>query len=243
MVEIVIVVGILVLLIGMIIPVANGVIEGHRGKLTMKRLEVIAAALEEFRRANDLPAGWTLPPDDFDPANDWKNLKDNNPPFTVTVGGTTYRCPSINGATGVVTDPAGQTPMENAPVGTDPRTGELYDHRSIESLYLYLTLTCDSAAAIIADVPTANRDQCVGGGACEDFLVRQFVPAGGGASIVEQVAMREFIDAWGRPMRYTTTVQPAARVRWEIRSAGPDGAFGDPFSPELETDDIVVNGE
>ncbi len=96
-------------------------------------------------------------------------------------------------------------------------------YMSIESLTLYLRMLSPGARQVIDKLPDRQRSNL------DQDNIRVHVPQ----EMPADTDLFEISDAWGRPMRYFVQVPfadasgIAAQRRWELRSAGADGVFGD----------------
>ena len=140
------------------------------------------------------------------------------------------------------TDPATREKFDQLVRAYTPYTGGLHspdqppdpENNTIECLVLFLNTFSSQARQTLQHIQASvmtnqDRDRAIG--------------AGG-----EAVDLFEVRDGWKRPIRYavrsphivgTETVFPA---RWELRSAGADGQFAEPFTPIEESDDVVLRG-
>ncbi|MDM8007582.1 MAG: type II secretion system protein [Phycisphaerae bacterium] len=111
------------------------------------------------------------------------------------------------------------------------------DYPSIECLVLFLTQCSPRAKAVIDKMPQDSKENL---DSDEAFTMgNQYVP------------LDEILDAWDRPLRWAVMPhdqdpsKPENKglpPRWELRSAGKDGLFSAPFTPQGSSDDVVLPG-
>ena len=100
-------------------------------------------------------------------------------------------------------------------------------YMSIESLTLFLRMLSPGARQVIDKLPDRQRTNL------DRDNIRVRVPQ----QQPLDADLFEITDAWGRPMRYFVQVPSvdasgiAGQRRWELRSAGADGRFGDGPEP------------
>ncbi len=274
MIELVVVIGIIGLLLTILVPAVNALLESNRSKTTLSTMKVLENAIERYKSERPLggivDAG-TLPPDYFlwepdtpppiyeywNPATDDANSNgrwdygevvndDQTQPEDEGRGWwnrtiLTAHFPQVSLKDGV------QRRINNAWVPAQPNFAER-DYRSIESLYFYMSQLSPQGRQILNTLPQSivqNKDQC-GGATCPDIVILgidkastatppPFDPNG------KRIELVEVNDAWGRPLRYK--VRPlASEHEWELRSAGPDGKFSFPFTPQEQSDDVPLRG-
>jgi len=119
------------------------------------------------------------------------------------------------------------------------------DYPTIECLYLFLTQCSPTAKQALDRLPDSARANLD-----EDHIVKQ------GDTLDNAIVLYEIVDAWGRPLRYSAkwrhidrTGEQTFPALWELRSAGPNGAFADPFADDDakdtlgQGDDVVLKGQ
>jgi hypothetical protein len=124
-------------------------------------------------------------------------------------------------------------------IGKDPYPiSNTDDYASIECFVLFLEEFSPQARAVLANLPDQVKSN-------------QDVDRSGGALTTDGIVyddgrrrdLYEIVDGWGKPLRYYAgATNGLIKYRWELRSAGPDGRFSDPGTPEDAGDDVVVTG-
>jgi type II secretory pathway pseudopilin PulG len=127
-------------------------------------------------------------------------------------------------------------------------------YASIECLVYALRKFSPGAQAIIDKLPSSlltNLDK--------DFTFHDVPPPGStdpcgngqydpGWESKSQDTLFEIVDAWKRPIRYAIrerwqpTPTSGFTFKWELRSAGEDGIFSPPFTPAVQSDDVILQG-
>jgi prepilin-type N-terminal cleavage/methylation domain-containing protein len=110
------------------------------------------------------------------------------------------------------------------------------NYASIESLVLFLTRFSPRARDMIEKMPEGrltNLDQ--------DLMYLDANDNGTLDTDETGYPLREISDSWKQPLRYSFQLTPTG-PRYELRSAGPDGEFAPAWSPEEDSDDIVLVG-
>jgi len=110
------------------------------------------------------------------------------------------------------------------------------DYASIECLVLFLSQMSPRSKAVIDKMPTE----------CKKNLDRDRAVLTDNQNFPELI---EITDAWGKPMRWAVMPHDQSNLanrglppRWELRSAGKDGLFSAPFTPQGSSDDVVLPG-
>lgn len=126
------------------------------------------------------------------------------------------------------------------------------DFNSIESLCLYLSRLCPNAANRLEHLASSgqvtNQDKLKqGGGPAPDALLFLLTDRNGNGRVdpgdsYERVDLREVIDSWRCPLRYQVRKLVTGDWQWELRSAGPDGKFAEMWTPQEQSDDVVLRG-
>lgn len=122
------------------------------------------------------------------------------------------------------------------------------DATSVECLVFCLNEFCPESRSILSQLPATvktNEDKDI---AYENTVNYTAHLPDAAEKIVDLV---EIIDAWKRPLRYSVK-EPAGwdpiaskffyQAVWELRSAGPNGEFDEPFTSEDSSDDVVLKG-
>jgi len=238
--ELVIVVLILGILATLVTTAASGIITSSRCRATMTTMTVIEHAISQFAENRPLSGGWyerkydRFPPDGYtygDPTGypgpeepdiatgqpwDW-----DDPPITDLNGNEIFDGAHLN------KDIAGALVIEP----------ENYDNMNIEGLYLYLSHLSPRSRTALEKLPAGqvvNQDA--------DVLVLDTDGTPGLSAGDKRIDLFEIVDSWGRPFRYAIRPVWIGGFRWELRSAGPDGYFAPMWTPEGDTDDVVLTG-
>lgn len=129
-------------------------------------------------------------------------------------------------------------------LGPDPAK----DAASIECLVFCLNELCTESRSILSQLPAASKVNDDKDMAYENLVN----PTAHKPEETEKmIDLIEIIDAWKRPLRYAVkepaipdpiTGAAAYPATWELRSAGPDGLFADPFTAEDVSDDVILKG-
>jgi prepilin-type N-terminal cleavage/methylation domain-containing protein len=267
MIELMVVVGILGLLLAIILPTANRVLQNTKIKSTLATMQVVENAIARFE--SDRPLGTTaygnFPPPSFStnvftiPTRetftdtntngvwDWAPVPEA---ITNDDGNGMYDRVYIRLVVAGLSKAPGFTPIIGRnPGGTPDAEGpEPYftkDFLSIESLYFFISQFSPQGKAILSKLPASmvmNKDIC-GGVSCPDVLIYDsnkndtMDPA-----TDSRVDLFEIYDSWDRPLHYMVRPTPNG-FEWELRSAGPDGKFDVMFTPEDQSDDVVLKGQ
>lgn len=271
LVEVMVVVGIIAILLAIAIPVSSALINNQRGKSTLSTMQTIETAIAAYTSERPL-AGETTQFATNNPYTQYKLLFGPLPPsptasFTIEAKKAVPSSPdpartpagydSYDPATlkkfsalvwVAVEKPMG-IPANNAITLTKAQVGDYVD---IECCVLFLQTFSPAAKGILNGLSPklfANQDT--------DGI--EVVPDPSTNFSTQRYEFPEIRDAWDRPLRYSVQVpltedgQSIPR-RWELRSAGGDGAFAPTYdvedseakaaftSDDPQSDDVILRG-
>ena len=270
LVEIIVVVTIIALLAGIALPVAGGVLDNMKARNTRSTLDLLATAIEEYRRADPFKDGGSCVPGAPSYSTDsYKNMFGSLPPSPTadlvnpSVGSPPAKylwCPPGDPRIGpkLSADRLDDGGILRGYLGTDyfVASGVPAEARQMyatsECLVLFLKTQSPSAAKIVAGLPSkyaTNKDldrvklyanALNLSGKSELKLTQQ-----------QDQDLIEIRDAWNNAIEYTVKREwqkVGANVvhsgwSWELRSGGPDGKLALPFlQGSASGDDIVIGG-
>lgn len=263
LVEVVVVVGIIGLLLAIIIPVANAVLESNRKKATLATMQILQAGIDDFSSKPPLARdGQSLCEQETTNSNQgrcssYRDVFGNLPPSPLAKFTCQNPSPDPECARTLDTDPTTslkfdtlirryctglrlrarpQSPRSYQPEGAAARTtgAPAPDYASIESLLLFLRRYSEQGEAIMSKLSgqLTNLDR--------DLV--DVLDSGGQSDATKALELPEVNDVWKRPLRYDVIAKGIGEFKYELRSAGPDGKFEDPFSEESVGDDVVLTG-
>ena len=285
MIELVVVIAILAVLIGIAVPAVTAALENQRRNSTMATLKTLEAAIAEFARAKPLGRDrdyfGSLPPDYWvwEPSpSTYEAYTDSNSNGRWDPGEAIQNDQTHNDDEGYGwynhRRLASDFPNISANDGVQRRIGGAWqpcepdvaegDYRSIESLYFYISQLSPTGAQILSRLSNkivTNKDLC-NGQPCPDKVILGKLPNDNADEANgKHIDLFEVRDAWDTPLRYLVRRRGGdqnPRFEWEIRSAGPDGVFGNPdparqppnafpyeamFTDQDESDDVFLRGE
>jgi len=262
LVELIVAMSILVLLVAITVPVASSLIKGAKVKNTLVTLQVLQSAIAEYAHERPMQGdsskvceacSTACTPTIFadDDCHKYAGLFGPYPPSPISPFDLEHTVPEC-----VVSDPA-VLPANLAltsdkfnlllkiylraarPANPAPPYPDVY--ASVEALVLFLRTLSPGAEAILKKLPDGRLTN-------QDGDVVQ-IPHGQPPVQVELVDLFEVVDAWGHPIRYAVLailpppgVVGEPRWEWELRSAGPDEIFSAMFTPEDQSDDVILRG-
>jgi len=276
LIEILVVIGILSILVALALPAATSLLEGSKARKTLATMQTVESAIGLYGNDNPFGADRTplrevpvtgggyarqyyrtlfgrVPPSPTAPfAPDRDNLSDYDTPGDedleelpetrlkfqrlIQMYLSREQDPDPNAEK---LDPPPPTWEKKPPLNLTTN-----DYSTIECLYLFLTQcspTAKQALDRLPDSARANLDK--------DYLEKN-------GDTENPVVLYEIVDAWGRPLRYSakwrhidSTGEQTFPALWELRSAGPNGAFAEPFADDDakdtlgQGDDVVLKGQ
>lgn len=266
LVEIIVVVAIIGLLAGIALPVASGILDTTKVRSTRATMDVLATAIEEYRRGAPLMRDATdlctvdsvsltnaslfgpLPPTpsaDLAEHNPWKSSLPDDPRTGPKFAGATWdESGLVNRLLGGRFLLPGPQALPAAPV-----VNARQSFATIESLVLFIKVFSPTGALLIERLPAkvrTNEDR-------DQVLLYVLDPRNPGNRPQQLIDLIEIRDAWNRALQYNVQIlfldepwnSSVLGWKWEIRSAGADGVFGTPLSEEYSResgDDVVVGG-
>ena len=248
LVELIVAMSILVLLVAITVPVASSLIKGAKVKNTLVTLQVLQSAIAEYAHERPMQADSSQisPAASGNDPNTYFNLFGNYPPSPISpfdLVMATIPPPPLGSDSDVPTTSTKFNQLLDTYLNhatRSPNTDDAY--ASAEALVLFLRTLSPGAEAILNKLPDGRLTN-------QDGDVVQ-IPHGQPPVQVELVDLFEVVDAWGHPIRYA--VSPAVEVtaghvhvlrwEWELRSAGPDETFSAMFTPEDQSDDVILRG-
>lgn len=264
-VEMLIVVGIIGILLALSLPAAHSISVRQKKSATMGSLRVLETVIEGFSQARTLNGKYKkyfgeAPPDFFV----WRWPRDG--PYHCEKFEDSTSGPLHNGKwdpgekiiNDYEPDPESFGRYNPACIGLDfPRissfdgirakqpSGEYLswmaaheDYRSIETLAFYVQNLDPADKALLLRLPSGNKDHlnntlhpdfAIFGVKTDNFSVEP--------TAFNCLDLIEVLDAWGEPLRYRIDY---ATQEWELRSAGPDGVCATAFTPEEQSDDVIL---
>jgi len=225
------------ILMAIALPITGRLIDRGKASSTLATMQVVENAMSIFAGERPLSGNQTaLCPQD--PTSTISSLFGSLPPSPLAryslrpaLGSGCYG-PTLEDAPetpaklrGLMRACLPQLPEDDDPPGTAVPPNDKY--LSIESLTLFLRMLSPGARQVIDKLPDRQRTNL------DRDNIRVRVPQ----QQPLDADLFEITDAWGRPMRYFVQVPSvdasgiAGQRRWELRSAGADGRFGDGPEP------------
>jgi len=242
---------ILVILATLVTSAASGAIDGMRARSTLATMRALELAISQFAQDAPLLGGaggqykhryGAFPPDDFVYSSDPAYLEDYQ---DVNLNGQwDWGEPVINDRNENLKYDVALLDQDLGGVGIERLVGETWQltdsaggYSTIETLCLCLARLSPRAEAALKKLPSgrvANQDT--------DLVVIDTNNSGMPDQGDERTDLFEVTDSWDRPLRYEVRPMGIGGFRWELRSAGPDKSFADMWTPEDDSDDVILNG-
>jgi type II secretory pathway pseudopilin PulG len=247
---------ILVILATLVTTAATGVLNSSRRQTTMSTQQILEQAITEFASSGSTvsqgrygkfpPDGYYLDVDDeeFTDVNG-NGIYDLGEPVTDDLNGN-----GIYDRANLLRDLGAIQLQWRAGNSWDTKGIPTEDYMSIEAMVLYCRRLSPAAAKLIDGLSSGQitNDDKLNGQPRPDAVVIDSNRNGTVDVGDERVDLNEVADAWDNPIRYRVRVgrlDPGDPItaRWELRSAGPDERFADPFTNENLSDDVVLTGQ
>lgn len=262
LIELIVVVVIISLLLAIALPVSTGLLNSQKAKATLMTMQTLDSAMGTF--ASERPIAASSYVDLFGPfppspvtsfvLDSGNAVFSSVGPTGFTTGeyrfavdpGTKWKFEELvrNYIVPHVDVPTWHYNADNSWFKTDHPDTDKY--LSIETLVLFLRQLSPASRRTIERMQKhlTNKDR--------DAI--EWVVGGG----ITATDLFEITDAWGNPLRYAVQspvregTGPRLKIRWELRSAGPDGKFNPTFmlpgtdgaflSEEDAGDDVILRG-